>query len=104
MTSIAKISNRLSSKCPHCNQFLDMTEFGAALFQVILRELSSGYRVEITGFGVFSTSVLTAQKKHGLLNNAEILSDKLIIRFRTSSKAKAIVNRSFRDKQNKGNI
>lgn len=96
MPSISTISGLMKARCPHCNRSLDFTEFGGALFQLILRSLDKGERVEIPKFGVFKTTILTARKPKGLVHDIEIEYDKRIIRFRALPSAKQIVNRELR--------
>jgi nucleoid DNA-binding protein len=73
-----------------------MSEFGLALFRLVLRELEQGGRVSVPTFGSFHTSVLRARKLHDMKSGVEIHYDKRVIRFRAAPSAKKTVNKTFR--------
>lgn len=92
MTGINEVCKGINAKCPYCRRALDMSNFGSEFFRRILRALARGERVEAENFGTFRAPVVPGRKVVGLDKKIRWTSDKRVIRFRASNKAKRVLN------------
>lgn len=96
MAGLDVMNREFRPKCPHCHASLDLREYWKALFQTMLRRITSGERVRITGFGSFEAKPYGGWKIKGLDGTEKDVPKSRVIRFYSSDKAKKTLNRKHR--------
>lgn len=92
MAGLDEMNREFRPKCPHCHAAIDLREYWKALFQTMLRRLSDGERVRITGFGAFEAKPYGGWNIKGLDGKKKAVPKGRVIRFYASGKAKKAIN------------
>ncbi len=88
------IAHDLKRDNPHMGNKSDLEHMVKEMFKIILEHAAKGNKVQIRGFGTFSTSIFKGRTLKSPLMKGGVIDfkDQLVLRFRQSQSAKIAAN------------